>query len=282
MLNYKHCSRTHTATKQKCQTGILRSAKLFQLFHIYDFHISTIIIRHLDGSFGSNIMTTSQVSQRSWVQIPYGPDFFSGLISTTSSVVFIAARISYIRFFTAMHTYDFHISTIIIVPTCPSIWLETTSKKSLLWILLFQPLFSLFRLKFDDKFCDTSYNCFLPPELQNVLRRNHESCGRILQKLAGEIERLNTRLESSNSPTSKQQPIESMQSQHDAILIRKLQQRNTRAAKTTFLIVSFFRGLLATSFISDHHVQWHFVSEVCHRYQKTSWIGYRLSYVELS
>ena len=121
-----------------------------------------------------------------------------------------------------------------------------------------------------------------PPELQNVLRRNHESCGRILQKLAGEIERLNTRLESSNSPTSKQQPIESMQSQHDAILIRKLQQRNTRAAKTTFLIVSFFRGLLATSFISDHHVQWHFVSEVCHRYQKTSWIGYRLSYVELS
>ena len=79
-----------------------------------------------------------------------------------------------------------------------------------------------------------------PPELQNVLRRNHESCGRILQKLAGEIERLNTRLESSNSPTSKQQPIESMQSQHDAILIRKLQQRNTRAAKTTFLIVPSF------------------------------------------
>ena len=34
-------------------------------------------------------------------------------ISTTSSVVFIAARISYIRFFTAVHIYDFHISTII-------------------------------------------------------------------------------------------------------------------------------------------------------------------------
>ena len=31
-----------------------------------------------------------------------------------------------------------------------------------------------------------------------------------------------------------------MQSQHDAILIRKLQQRNTRAAKTTFLIVPSF------------------------------------------
>ena len=27
------------------------------------------------------------------VQIPYGPEFFSGLISTTSSVVFITARI---------------------------------------------------------------------------------------------------------------------------------------------------------------------------------------------
>ena len=32
-----------------------------------------------------------------WVQIPYGPEFFPGIISTTSSVVFIAARISYIR-----------------------------------------------------------------------------------------------------------------------------------------------------------------------------------------
>ena len=30
------------------------------------------------------------------VQIPYGPEFFSGPISTTSSVVFIAARIAYI------------------------------------------------------------------------------------------------------------------------------------------------------------------------------------------
>ena len=45
---------------------------------------------------------------------PVRPEFFSGLISTTSSVVFIAARISYIRFFTAVHIYDFHISTIII------------------------------------------------------------------------------------------------------------------------------------------------------------------------
>ena len=44
------------------------------------------------------------------VEIPYEPEFFSGLISTTTSVVFIAARIPYIRFFTAMHVYDFYIS----------------------------------------------------------------------------------------------------------------------------------------------------------------------------
>ena len=51
---------------------------------IYDFHIFTA----LGGLFRSNIMTNSQmarylswysaapVSQRSWVQIPYGPEFF--------------------------------------------------------------------------------------------------------------------------------------------------------------------------------------------------------------
>ena len=60
------------------------------------------------------------VLQRSWVQIPYRPEFFSDLISTTSSVVFVAARISYIRFFTAVHIYDFHISTIIIYVFCSS------------------------------------------------------------------------------------------------------------------------------------------------------------------
>ena len=60
----------------------------FMAVHIYDFHISTIIIHHLDGLFGPNIMTSSQlvcqlswqssasVLQRSWVQIPYKPEFF--------------------------------------------------------------------------------------------------------------------------------------------------------------------------------------------------------------
>ena len=36
------------------------------------------------------------------------PRVFSFLISTSNSVVFIAARISYIRFFIAAHMYDFH------------------------------------------------------------------------------------------------------------------------------------------------------------------------------
>ena len=46
------------------------------------------------------------VPQRSWVQIPCGPEFFL--------LVFIAARIAYICFLTAVHIYDFHIFPIII------------------------------------------------------------------------------------------------------------------------------------------------------------------------
>ena len=54
--------------------------------------LEVIIIHHLDGLFGPNILTSSQlpcqlswqstalVSQRSWVQIPYRPEFFSGPI----------------------------------------------------------------------------------------------------------------------------------------------------------------------------------------------------------
>ena len=61
--------------------------------HIYDFHIFIA----LGGLFGSNIMTNSQMArylrwystapvwQRSWVQIPYGPEFFSGHFSSISS-----------------------------------------------------------------------------------------------------------------------------------------------------------------------------------------------------
>ena len=40
---------------------------------------------------------------------------FSGPIFTTISVVFLAAEISYIRFFTTVQKYEFHISKIIIL-----------------------------------------------------------------------------------------------------------------------------------------------------------------------
>ena len=42
--------------------------------------------------------TGAEVSQRSWVQIPYGSEFFSGLIWSASSVVFIAVRIDFYIF----------------------------------------------------------------------------------------------------------------------------------------------------------------------------------------
>ena len=86
--------------------------RFFTVVHVYVFRLYTIIIHHLDGLFGPNIMTSSQLSTvgllaqlverftgiaqvmgsnpvRTWI-------LFSGLISFTSSVVFIAAKISYI------------------------------------------------------------------------------------------------------------------------------------------------------------------------------------------
>ena len=109
----------------------------------YEFHISKIIIHHLDGLFGPNILTSSQlacqlswqnaapVSQRPWIQIPYGPEkIFSALISTSSSVVFLAARISYIRFFTAVQIYESYISKIITLKTCFETGAEPHTAKS--------------------------------------------------------------------------------------------------------------------------------------------------------
>ena len=181
-----------------------------------------------------------------------------------------------------MHTYDFHISTIIIVPTCPSIWLETTSKKSLLWILLFQPLFSLFRLKFDDKFCDTSYNCFLSAWTAEcsasqswIMRAHPPKAGRRNRKTKHTTRELQfTYLKTT---THRIYAITTWCHPHQEITTTEHSRGQDNVSDR-----SLVRGLLATSFISEHHVQWHFVSEVCHRYQKTSWIGYRLSYVELS
>ena len=91
------------------------------------YHMSTIMTHHLGGLFRPNIMT-------SWLLISFGRalhrfrrghgfksrtglnNFFQVLFSTSSSVVFIATRISYIRFFTAVHIYDLHISTILTFP----------------------------------------------------------------------------------------------------------------------------------------------------------------------
>ena len=39
---------------------------------------------------------TAPVSQRSWVQILYKPETFSGLIFTTAQVVFITVKIAFI------------------------------------------------------------------------------------------------------------------------------------------------------------------------------------------
>ena len=95
--------------------------------------------------------------------------------------------------------------------------------------------------------------------------------------------RLSTVRESSNSPTSNKTTtcriyaITTWCHPHQEITTTE----HSRGQDNVF-DRSLVRGLLAISFISEHHVQWHFVSEVCYRYQKTSWIGYRLSYVELS
>ena len=40
--------------------------------------------------------TFAIMNQRSWVQIPYSPEFCSGLIFTTAHVVFITAKIALI------------------------------------------------------------------------------------------------------------------------------------------------------------------------------------------
>ena len=64
-------------------------------------------------------------------KIRTGLIFFSGLISTTSSIVFIAARIFYVRFFTAVHIHDFHISIIMSVIALFSSFFMTLTNQGL-------------------------------------------------------------------------------------------------------------------------------------------------------
>ena len=67
---------------------------------------------------GFEPMTSVIPVQRSWYHRGHGFKFctglkiFSGLISTTSSVLFLAVRISYIHFFTVVQVYEFLISKI--------------------------------------------------------------------------------------------------------------------------------------------------------------------------
>ena len=85
--------------------------------------------------------SAAPVSQRSWVQDPYGPDFnfnffnflifFLILIFSTSSIVFIAARIFYICFFTAVHINDFHMSIIMSVIALFSSFFMTLTNQGL-------------------------------------------------------------------------------------------------------------------------------------------------------
>ena len=75
--------------------------------------------------------SAAPVSQRSGFKIRTGLIFFSGLISTTSSIVFIAARIFYVRFFTAVHIHDFHISIIMSVIALFSSFFMTLTNQGL-------------------------------------------------------------------------------------------------------------------------------------------------------
>ena len=65
----------------------------FQL-HVYMYHLLYRVINIFHA-------IPVQRSQRSWVQIPYRPEFFLGLIFTTAQVVFLTAgrSLSYSRLY---------------------------------------------------------------------------------------------------------------------------------------------------------------------------------------
>ena len=53
---------------------------------------------NIDNLLKASDQSAAPASQRSWIQIPYRPEFFfsSGLIFTTAQVVFITAKIAFI------------------------------------------------------------------------------------------------------------------------------------------------------------------------------------------
>ena len=97
----------------------------FPQFTCIIFIYSQSFIYQFTGLYDTNVMTSSQlarqlcrqstapVSQRSWVQILYKPEFFSGLIFTTAQVIFITVKIAFIFMsLTAVRIYDFYLFTV--------------------------------------------------------------------------------------------------------------------------------------------------------------------------
>ena len=67
--------------------------------------------------------SAAPISQRSWVQIPYKPEFFSGLIFTTAHVMFTTAKIA-IKFTSLFALYDFQIFPVVYSPLHGFMWYQ--------------------------------------------------------------------------------------------------------------------------------------------------------------
>ena len=90
-----YCSWTKGMVKQTVTTN----ERLKRLW-IYESHILELRIKTWIWAIfvvmNTTWASTAPVSQRSWAQIPYTPEFFSGLIFTTAQAVFISAKIAFI------------------------------------------------------------------------------------------------------------------------------------------------------------------------------------------
>ena len=90
-----YCSWTKGMVKQTVTTN----ERLKRLW-IYESHILELRIKTWIWAIfvvmNTTWASTAPVSQRSWAQIPYTPEFFSGLIFTTAQAVFITAKIAFI------------------------------------------------------------------------------------------------------------------------------------------------------------------------------------------
>ena len=112
----EHCSYEHY-----CSSSVHYS---FSAVQRYDFRIFTVVylplhgfilIQHNDQLPACQLSwwSTAPVSQRSWVQIPYRPEFFSGSISITVQEVFTTAKIAFI--FTSLSVLQICALTLVII-----------------------------------------------------------------------------------------------------------------------------------------------------------------------